>query len=50
MEILGVAKTVSARSNRPFEIYLILLVSYCAFTYLVSFVAKAIDKKIHINL
>jgi len=50
MEIMGVAKTVSARSNRPFEIYVILLVSYCAFTYLVSFVAKAIDRKIHINL
>lgn len=50
MEIMGVAKTVSARSNRPFEIYLILLVAYCAFTYLVSFVAKAIDKKIQIKL
>lgn len=50
MEIMGVAKTVSARSNRPFEIYLILLVAYCAFTYLVSFVAKAIDRKIEIKL
>jgi polar amino acid transport system permease protein/putative glutamine transport system permease protein len=50
MEIMGVAKTVSARSNRPFEIYLILLVAYCIFTYVVSFVAKAIDKKIEIKL
>lgn len=50
MEIMGVAKTVSARSNRPFEIYLILLVSYCIFTYIVSFAAKAIDKKIEIKL
>lgn len=50
MEIMGVAKTVSARSNRPFEIYLILLVAYCAFTYLVSFVAKIIDRKIQIKL
>jgi len=50
MEIMGVAKTVSARSNRPFEIFLILLVAYCAFTYLVSFVAKAIDRKIEIKL
>ena len=50
MEIMGVAKTVSARSNRPFEIYLILLVVYCIFTYLVSFVAKAIDRKIQIKL
>ena len=50
MEIMGVAKTVSARSNRPFEIYLILLVAYCIFTYIVSFVAKAIDKRIEIKL
>lgn len=50
MEIMGVAKTVSARSNRPFEVYIVLLVSYCIFTYLVSFVAKAIDKKIQIKL
>lgn len=50
MEIMGVAKTVSARSNRPFEIYLVLLVSYCIFTYIVSFAAKIIDKKIEIKL
>lgn len=50
MEIMGVAKTVSARSNRPFEVYIVLLVAYCCFTYLVSFVAKAIDKKIEIKL
>ena len=50
MEIMGVAKTVSARSNRPFEIYLILLAAYCVFTYIVSFAAKAIDKKIEIKL
>ena len=50
MEIMGVAKTVSARSNRPFEVYIILLVAYCIFTYLVSFVAKAIDRKIEIKL
>lgn len=50
MEIMGVAKTVSARSNRPFEVYIILLVAYCIFTYLVSFVAKAIDRKIQIKL
>ncbi|MCL1795817.1 MAG: amino acid ABC transporter permease [Clostridia bacterium] len=50
MEILGVAKTVSARSNRPFEIYVILLLSYCLFTYVISFAAKAIDRKIQIHL
>ncbi len=50
MEIMGVAKTVSARSNRPFEVYIVLLVAYCIFTYLVSFIAKAIDRKIQIKL
>lgn len=50
MEIMGVAKTVSARSNRPFEVYIVLLVAYCIFTYLVSFAAKAIDRKIQIKL
>ena len=50
MEIMGVAKTVSARSNRPFEVYIVLLVAYCIFTYIVSFIAKAIDRKIHIEL
>lgn len=50
MEIMGVAKTVSARSNRPFEVYIVLLGAYCIFTYLVSFAAKAIDRKIQIKL
>ena len=50
MEIMGTAKTISGRSNRPFEIYLVLLVAYCIFTYLVSFIAKAIDRKIQIKL
>lgn len=50
MEIMGVAKTVSARSNRPFEVYIILLIAYCIFTYLISFLCKAIDKKIEIKL
>ena len=50
MEIMGVAKTVSARSNRPFEVYIVLMVAYCIFTYLISFVCKAIDRKIEIKL
>lgn len=50
MEIMGVAKTVSARSNRPFEVYIILMIAYCIFTYLISFICKAIDKKIEIKL
>ena len=50
MEIMGVAKTVSARSNRPFEVYIVLMIAYCIFTYLISFICKAIDKKIEIKL
>lgn len=50
MEIMGVAKTVSARSNRPFEVYIVLMIAYCIFTYLISFVCKAIDKKLEIKL
>ena len=50
MEIMGVAKTVSARSNRPFEVYIILMAAYCIFTYLISFICKAIDKKLEIKL
>lgn len=50
MEIMGVAKTVSARSNRPFEVYIVLMIAYCIFTYLISFACKAIDKKIEIKL
>ena len=50
MEIMGVAKTVSARSNRPFEVYIVLMIAYCIFTYLISFICKAIDKKLEIKL
>lgn len=50
MEIMGTAKTVSSQCNRPFEIYLILLIVYCIFTYFISFLAKAIDRKIGIKL
>ena len=50
MEIMGVAKTVSARSNRPFEVYIVLMIAYCIFTYLISFICKAIDRKIEIKL
>ncbi len=50
MEIMGSAKTVVARTSRPFEVYLIILVCYCIFTFLISFISKAIDRKIHITL
>ncbi len=50
MEIMGSAKTVAARTSRPFEVYLLILVSYCVITFFISFVAKYIDKKISITL
>lgn len=50
METMGAAKTISARTARPFEVYLIILVSYCILTFFVAFVAKRIDKKISITL
>ncbi len=49
-EIMGTAKTVAARSARPFEVYLVIMVSYCIITFALSFIAKAIDKKIAITL
>lgn len=50
VETMGAAKIISGRTSRPFEIYLLILVCYCIFTYLISFFAKLIDKKIHIKL
>ena len=49
-EIMGVAKTISSRTSRPFEVYLVILVCYCMFTFSISFIAKCIDKKISITL
>jgi polar amino acid transport system permease protein/putative glutamine transport system permease protein len=49
-EIMGVAKTIASFTSRPFEIFLVILVLYCLFTFIISFTAKAIDKKISITL
>jgi ABC-type amino acid transport system permease subunit len=49
-EIMGTAKTISARTSRPFEVYLVILVCYCVFTFSISFLAKYIDRKISITL
>lgn len=49
-EIMGTAKTISSRTSRPFEVYLVLLVCYCLFTFSISFIAKCIDRKISITL
>ena len=49
-EIMGTAKTVIARTSRPFEVYLVILACYCVFTFTISFIAKYIDSKISITL
>ncbi len=50
VETMGAAKTIAARTSRPFEVYLLILLSYCVFTFFISFVAKAIDRRISITL
>lgn len=49
-ELMGVSKTITARASRPFEMYLFIMASYCVFTFLVSFAAKAINRRIEIKL
>lgn len=50
VETMGAAKIIVGRVSRPFEVYLLILICYCIFTYIVSFAAKLIDKKIRIEL
>lgn len=50
VETMGAAKIIVGRTSRPFEIYLMILLCYCVFTYITSFIAKLIDRKIHITL
>jgi His/Glu/Gln/Arg/opine family amino acid ABC transporter permease subunit len=49
-ELMGISKTITARASRPFEMYLFIMAAYCVFTFLVSFAAKAINKRIEITL
>lgn len=50
VELMGAAKIINGRVDRPFEIYLLLLVAYCCITFLISIISKAVDKKIAITL
>lgn len=50
MDLMGAAKVINGRTDRPFEIYLMLLVIYCIITFIISSVSKVIDKKIAIQL
>ncbi|MHC1691770.1 MAG: amino acid ABC transporter permease [Sphaerochaetaceae bacterium] len=49
-DLMGTSKTVAARTARPFEVYIFIMLAYCVFTFILSFAAKAIDRKISINL
>ena len=50
METMGVAKTIVGQISRPFEVYFLILVEFCIFTYVISFICKFIDRKIHVVL
>lgn len=49
-DLMGSSKTVAARTARPFEVYIFIMMAYCVFTFVISFLAKAIDRKISITL
>ncbi|MDR1351785.1 MAG: amino acid ABC transporter permease [Treponema sp.] len=49
-ELMGVSRTITARTSRPFEMYLFIMGAYCVFTFLLSFIAKAINRRIEITL
>jgi polar amino acid transport system permease protein/putative glutamine transport system permease protein len=49
-DLMGSSKTVAARTARPFEVYIFIMLAYCVFTFVISFLAKAIDRKISITL
>jgi polar amino acid transport system permease protein/putative glutamine transport system permease protein len=49
-DLMGSSKTVAARTARPFEVFIFIMLAYCVFTFVISFVAKAIDRRISITL
>lgn len=49
-DLMGASKTIAAQTARPFEVYVFIILAYCVFTFLLSFVAKFIDKRISISL
>ena len=50
VDMMGAGKIINGRVDRPFEIYLMLLVLYCCLTFAISAISKVIDKKIAITL
>ncbi|MCE5255484.1 MAG: amino acid ABC transporter permease [Spirochaetaceae bacterium] len=49
-DLMGVSKTIAAQTAKPFEVYIFIMLAYCVFTFIISFVSKAIDRKISIRL
>lgn len=50
VDMMGASKIINGRADRPFEIYLLLLVAYCCLTFLISMISKVVDRKIAITL
>ncbi len=50
VDMMGASKIINGRVDRPFEIFLLLLVAYCILTFLISMISKVVDKKIAITL
>ena len=50
VDLLGASKIINGRVDRPFEIYMLLLVMYFCLLTLISTISKAIDKRIAIKL
>lgn len=50
VDLMGASKIINGRVDRPFEIYVLLLLAYCCLTFFISMVSKVIDKKISITL
>lgn len=50
VDLMGASKIINGRVDRPFEIYLLLLVAYCCLTFFISVISKLVDKKIAITL
>jgi His/Glu/Gln/Arg/opine family amino acid ABC transporter permease subunit len=49
-ELMGVSKTIAAKTSLPFEVYIVIMLSYCVLTFALSFLAKSIDRKISLSL
>ncbi len=49
-ELMGVSKTITALTARPFEVYLVVLLGFALFTFMLSWISSVVDRKIAIQL